>query len=222
MFIKDLIILLILLRIHPTLFTIVLYILNEKLSTPNMNIQQKLISDCIDRDRKAEFELYKVTYSYLMSICIRYTRNPDKANEVLNIGFLKILVNLKKYNPDLPFKAWARKVMINTLINEYKKEKKHHETVLYVEELYESDEFADLNNAISKIDADQIYALISKLPHASQQVFNLYFLDGYKHKEISEMLDISEGTSKWHLNAAREKLKKMLLDIELPIIIAKP
>jgi len=186
-----------------------------------MNIQQNLISGCIDRDRKAEYELYKVSYSYLMSICIRYTRNADKANEVLNIGFLKILTNLKSYNTDLPFKSWARRVMINTLINEYKKEKKHHETVLYVEELYETDEFADLNAAIAKIDADQIYCLIAKLPPASQQVFNLYFIDGFKHKEIAEMLDISEGTSKWHLNAAREKLKKMLENIELPIIIAK-
>ncbi len=187
-----------------------------------MNIQQKLIEDCIDHDRKAEFELYKISYSYLMSICIRYTRNSDRANEVLNIGFLKILLNLKKYNPELPFKSWARKVMINTLINEYKKNKKHNDTVLYVEELYETDAYADLNNAVSKIDADQIYQMISKLPAASQQVFNLYFVDGYKHKEIAEMLEISEGTSKWHLNAAREKLKKMIDNTEFRVIAAKP
>ncbi len=185
-----------------------------------MNIQQKLISDCIGRDRKAEFELYKASYSYLMSICIRYTRNQDRANEVLNIGFLKILTNLKKYDPELPFKAWIRKIMINTLINEYKKEKKHYETNLYVDEIYETGGFSEINDAIVKIDAEQIYELIAKLPQASQQVFNLYFIDGFKHKEIAEMLDISEGTSKWHLNAAREKLKKMLNEIELPINIS--
>ena len=92
-----------------------------------MNIQPKLINDCIDRDRKAEFELYKLTYSYLMSICIRYTKDSGKANEVLNMGFLKILTNLDKYQPEIPFKAWIRRVMINTLINEYKKEKKHYD-----------------------------------------------------------------------------------------------
>ncbi len=185
-----------------------------------MNIQQKLIDDCIGRDRRAEYELYKATYSYLMSICIRYTRNSEKAAEVLNMGFLKILTNLDKYRPDVPFKSWIRRVMINTLINEYKKEKKHYETMLYVDELYDSQNFSEINDAISKIDSGQIYNLISKLPPASQQVFNLYFIDGFKHKEIAEMLDITEGTSKWHLNAAREKLKKMLEEIESPINIA--
>jgi len=86
-----------------------------------------------------------------------------------------------------------------------------------VEELYETSDFSELNNAISKIDADRIYNMITKLPPATQQVFNLYFIDGFKHKEISEMLDISEGTSKWHLSAAREKLKKMLEELEVPV-----
>ena|SRR6218665_963938 len=186
-----------------------------------MNIQQKLIDDCIRRDRRAEYELYKVTYSYLMSICIRYTRNSEKAGEVLNMGFLRILTNLEKYRPEVPFKSWIRRVMINTLINEYKKEKKHYDAVLYVEEFYDKENFSDVNDAIAKIDSEQIYSLIAKLPPASQQVFNLYFVDGFKHKEIAEMLEITEGTSKWHLNAAREKLKKMLEEIESPINIAQ-
>jgi RNA polymerase sigma factor (sigma-70 family) len=183
-----------------------------------MDVQQKLIDDCIIRNRAAEYELYRVSYSYLMSICIRYTRNADKANEVLNIGFLKILTHLKTYNAEYPFKVWVRKVMINTLINEFKKEKKHYQTFLYVDKLHETDQYADLNTALTKIDADLIYQLIAKLPPASQQVFNLYFIDGFKHKEIAEMLGISEGTSKWHLNAAREKLKVMLEEISLPLI----
>lgn len=192
----------------------------RELYTPDMEIQQQLINDCIDRDRKAEFQLYKVCYGYLMSICMRYTRNSDKAAEVMNMGFLRILTHLDKYNPEIPFKAWIRRIMINTLINEYKKEKKHYDTVLYVEDLYETDKFSEINEGLSKINADQIYELISTLPPASQQVFNLYFIDGYKHREIAEMLAISEGTSKWHLNAAREKLKKMLKTIDSPITIA--
>lgn len=175
-----------------------------------MDIQQKLINDCIGRDRKAEYELYKLTYSYLMSICIRYTRNENTAREVLNIGYLRILTNLEKYKPEVPFKAWIRRVMINTLINEYKKEKKHYDNVEYVEDYFDTDKYADINEAITKINADQIYAFIAQLPPASQQVFNLYFIDGYKHKEIAGMLEISEGTSKWHLNSAREKLKELL------------
>ncbi|MBL7919791.1 MAG: RNA polymerase sigma factor [Bacteroidia bacterium] len=183
---------------------------NRELISNYMEIQQKLISDCINRDRRAEYELYKLTFSYLMSICIRYTKNEDRAKEVLNIGFLRIVTNLEKYKPEVPFKAWIRRVMINTLINEFKKEKIHYDNVHYVEDYYETDKYASINDAITKIDVEQIYSFIAKLPPASQQVFNLYFVDGYKHKEIAEMLEISEGTSKWHLNSAREKLKDLL------------
>lgn len=183
-----------------------------------MEIQQKLISDCINRDRRAEYELYKLTFSYLMSICIRYTKNEDRAKEVLNIGFLRIVTNLDKYKPEVPFKAWIRRVMINTLINEFKKEKIHYDNVHYVEDYYETDKYASINDAITKIDVEQIYSFIAKLPPASQQVFNLYFVDGYKHKEIAEMLEISEGTSKWHLNSAREKLKDLLKKNDIPKI----
>jgi RNA polymerase sigma-70 factor (ECF subfamily) len=106
--------------------------------------------------------------------------------------------------------------MINTLINEYKKEKIHTGNIHYVEGYHESDNHSDMNLALTKINVDQIYAFIAKLPPASQQVFNLYYIDGYKHKEIAEMLNISEGTSKWHLNAAREKLKEMLTKFNTP------
>jgi RNA polymerase sigma factor (sigma-70 family) len=182
-----------------------------------MDIQPELITACIRGERKAEYDLYKVTYSYLMSICVRYTRNPEKAKEVLNMGFLKILTNLTKYRPEVPFKPWIRKVMINTLINEYKKEKIHYGNVQYVEGYHESESYTEVNQAVTKIDAEQIYAFIAKLPPASQQVFNLYFIDGFKHKEIAELLHITEGTSKWHLNSAREKLKEMLKQIDVPI-----
>lgn len=175
-----------------------------------MDIQQTLITDCINRNSKAEYAMFKLCYTYLMSICIRYTKNEDKAKEVLNVGFYRILSNLTKYKPEVPFKAWIRKVMINTLTNEYKKEKIHYGNVQYVENYYETQNYADINDAITKIDTEQIYGFIAKLPPASQQVFNLYFIDGFKHKEIAELLNISEGTSKWHLNAAKEKLKELI------------
>lgn len=182
-----------------------------------MNIQPELIASCIKGERKAEYELYKLCYSYLVSICIRYTRNQDRAKEVLNMGFFKILKNLKKYDQNVPFKPWIRTIMINTLINEYKKEKIHTENIQYVETYFDNDQHADINLAISRSDADQIYSFIASLPPATQQVFNLYYVDGYRHKEIADMLSISEGTSKWHLNSAREKLKEMLKEHNITI-----
>jgi len=177
-----------------------------------MNIQPTLIASCIKHDRKAEYELYKNTYSYLMSICLRYTRDKDMASETLNIGFMKILKNLEKYNLAIPFKVWIRKIMVNTLIDEYRKHKREKEKVTYVEEYYDSSDYSETNEAISKIDCQQIYDLINKLPEAAKQVFNLFVIDGYSHKEIGDMLGISEGTSKWHLNSARQKLKEQIIE----------
>jgi RNA polymerase sigma factor (sigma-70 family) len=175
-----------------------------------MNIQPQLIALCIKQDRKAEYELYKLTYSYLMSICMRYSKDKDTASESLNMGFLKILKNLTAYKPEVPFKAWIRRVMVNTLIDQYRKNKREREKVTYVEEYYDSSDFSDVNEALAKISYNQILDQINFLPEATKKVFNLFAIDGYSHKEIGEMLSISEGTSKWHLNAARQKLKEYI------------
>ena len=175
-----------------------------------MNIQPELIAKCIKQDRRAEYELYKLTYSYLMSICMRYNKDKDTASEILNMGFLKILKNISVYKPEIPFKVWIRRVMVNTLIDEYRKQKREKERVTYVDQYYDSSDYADVNDALSNISCKQIYDEINKLPNATKQVFNLYVIDGYSHKEVGELLGISEGTSKWHLNAAREKLKEQI------------
>ena len=175
-----------------------------------MNIQPHLIALCIKRDRKAEYELYKQTYSYLMSICMRYSRDKDTASEMLNAAYLKILTSLTSYKPEIPFKSWIRRIMVNTLIDEYRKNKREKEKVSYVEEYFDSTDFSDVNEALSRISCQQILEQINRLPEATRKVFNLFAIDGYSHKEIGEMLEISEGTSKWHLNAARQKLKEYI------------
>ena len=175
-----------------------------------MNIQPQLIALCIKQDRKAEYELYRLSYSYLMSICMRYARDKDTASEILNMGYLKILKNLGSYKPEVPFKAWARKIMVNTLIDEYRKNKRERQKVVYVEEYFDNSDFSEVNQALSRINCKQIFEQINRLPEATKKVFNLFVIDGYSHREIGEMLEISEGTSKWHLNAARQKLKEYI------------
>ena len=172
-----------------------------------MNVQPHLIALCIKHDRKAEYELYKLSYSYLMSICMRYSKDKDSASEALNMGFLKILGNLTSYKPEIPFKAWIRRIMVNTLIDEYRRNKNEREKISYVEEYFDSSDFSEVNEAMGRINCEQILQHINSLPEASRKVFNLYAIDGYSHKEIGQILEISEGTSKWHLNAARQKLK---------------
>src|SRR6476661_7144732 len=175
-----------------------------------MNIQPELIALCIKQDRKAEYELYRLAYSYLMSICMRYSKDKDTASEILNMGYLKILRNLNSYKPEIPFKAWIRRIMVNTLIDEYRKNKREKEKVTYVEEYYDNVDYSEVNEALSKINCSQIFEHVNQLPEATKKVFNLFVIDGYSHKEIGELLDISEGTSKWHLNAARQKLKELI------------
>lgn len=182
-----------------------------------MDVSKELISRCINGDRRAEFELFHLTYDFLMSICRRYIRQEEKARELLNSGFYRILTGLKSYEPVAPINFWMRRIMVNTIINEYKKEKIHYGNFTYVESYHEHAAYSDINHALSKFDAQQIWSYIEKLPPASRQVFNLYIIDGFRHSEIAAILGITEGTSKWHLNAAREKLKQMLA----PLMIEK-
>ena len=184
-----------------------------------MNIELDLITACVNKERRAQYELYKLTYSYLMSICVRYTNSRESAEDGLNKGFLKILLNIEKYKPEIPFKIWIRKIMVNTLIDEYRKEKKQRENIKYVETYIETDDYADVNSALTKMNVEQIRSFISKLPPTSQKVFNLYVIDGFAHKEIASMLDMSEGTSKWHLNFSRQELKSMITNMVSPKMI---
>jgi|SRR6185312_1881994 len=178
-----------------------------------MKVETEIITACINRDRIAEEELYKLTYGYLISICLRYTKSREEAREMLNMGFFKILTNLKKYKLETSFKAWIHRIMVNVLIDEYRKKKVQKQYIEYIEEYEEVHEDMGVNNALVKMDVEEIHGLIMQLPPVSQKVFNLYAIDGFSHKEIGDLLGISEGTSRWHLNFSRQKLQEMILKV---------
>lgn len=177
-----------------------------------MKVDRQLIMDCARGDRRAQFQLYKSCYSVLMGVCIRYKKDQDEAAEILNAGFLKILNNLEKYKESVPFEAWIRRIMINTVIDEFRKNRKVKELVEHTDftETHKYNDQVEYNTADRNFDAEQIELLIKRLPPVSQKVFNLYAVDGYNHREIGEMLNISDGTSKWHLSFARKKLQEMI------------
>lgn len=178
-----------------------------------MNIDHQLLEACKRGERKAQFELYQLCYGILMSVCFRYERNKEDAEFLLNKAFLKILTNLESYAENVPFEAWIRRITINTAIDEYRKNQRSK--IDYVEEpmLLAGLSEMDYNEADKNFDAEELLALVRKLPPASQKVFNLYIIDGYNHKEIAEKLGMSEGTSKWHLSSARKKLQEMMKKI---------
>jgi RNA polymerase sigma factor (sigma-70 family) len=178
-------------------------------------ISQLLLQDAAKGDRKAQFQLYKSCFNVLMGVCMRYRRSEEEAAAMVNEGFLKIVNNLPKYTADTPFEAWIRRIMINTLIDDFRKNRK-------VNELIQSQDFTDTNNhnglvdfntADLNYDAGQLEGMIRALPPMSQKVFNLFAIDGYGHLEIGELLGISEGTSKWHLSFARQRLREMLVKV---------
>lgn len=164
------------------------------------------------KERKAQSELYKLCYSMLMGVCVRYVNNKEEAQALLNAGFLKILNKLDTYKAHVPFEAWIRRIMINTVIDDYRRNKKHKEHLFYsdFEDQDRNDSRVDINEADRQFDADALRAIISELPPMSQRVFNLYAIDGYSHKEISKELSISVGTSKWHVSFARKTVQQKL------------
>lgn len=174
-----------------------------------------LIPKCLSGDRRAEYALYKACFNMLMRICWRYTNNEDDAAALMNSGFLKILSNLEKYDQSKSFEAWAKTVMVRTIIDQYKSDIKRKETIHSVDmdELHPSFHPADINNAEGNLGIDEILTEIKKLPEPARTVFNLFVFDGLDHNEIGKEMGFPANTSKWHLSNARKFLQKRLAEV---------
>jgi RNA polymerase sigma factor (sigma-70 family) len=178
-----------------------------------MQITPELIESCVNDDRKAIEQLYKYCFRTLIPVCFRYHTNEEDARASLNSGFMKILKGLVKVDTkEFNFNAWSKRVMNNTLIDEYRKNKKYETKILRKETEWELDLYADTieNEVSSNLGYEEIMKLLEKLPVTTAKVFSLYVIDGYAHKEIGEILEVSEGTSKWHLSTARKMLREKL------------
>ena len=175
-------------------------------------VRDSLLADCIRKDPRAEHALYKAMYPMMMSVCSRYENNRQDAAARMNEGFLKVLTNLSKRRPEVPFEAWARRIMINTVIDNFRKERerKAHETM---EVPVNENVGTEVNDYLRQMEADAFAELLLHVPEMSRKVFNLFAIDGFSHAEISEMLGISAGTSKWHVSYARQTLQQAIARI---------
>jgi RNA polymerase sigma factor (sigma-70 family) len=181
-----------------------------------IRLNENILKLCIDDNRKAIATLYEYCFHKLMPVCFRYHFNEEDARSSYNVGFIKILRGLPHVSLDLNFDAWAKRIMVNTLIDEYRRKKKREQHISYkeTERELEVSVLSIENEAVSNTGCESILALIKELPEVSAKVFNLYVLDGYSHKEIGGLLGISEGTSKWHLSTARKTLRERLTEME--------
>ncbi len=171
------------------------------------NDTEKIINGCKKGDRKAQELLYRSYYRAMVSICLRYTKNEADAVEVLNNSFFKVYKNIEKYNQGgASLYTWIRTIVINSCLDFIKTRDKAER----YRELAEADEIDIPAEAVARMNATELLKLVRNLPPATQGVFNLYVVEGYTHKEIGEMLGISQGTSKWHLSEARKLLREQL------------
>ncbi|HEX2395761.1 MAG TPA: sigma-70 family RNA polymerase sigma factor [Bacteroidales bacterium] len=165
----------------------------------------RLIIDCRNHKREAQKALYQHFYSYCLGICMHYARNREDAVEMMNDGFLNVFTYINKFDLNRPFKPWLKKIMINSAIDHLKKYKIHDTESLE-------------NNMIMFSEAEQLDAMsyndligiVRKLPPAYRAVFSLHALEGYKHEEVAEMLNINVGTSKSNYARALMKLQEYL------------
>ena len=177
----------------------------------NDKVISQLIADCIANNGTAQRKLFKNYYSLMFNVCMRYATDYNEAQDMLNEGFLKIFSNLDKYENRGSFEAWMKRVMANSALDYQRKYKTLVDIVQYDTVPETRIENYDENRALSKMSGDELMLLIQHLPPMSKNVFNLYVFENYSHAEISKMLNIKEGTSHWHLNFARTKLKKEIL-----------
>lgn len=166
----------------------------------------QIIQGCRQQDRSSQNALYRLFYPYGMSICIRYAGSEAEAISMLNDGFLKVFRHIKKFDTEQPFKPWFRKIVINTAINQIKKDKRFKKEV----GMDEARHLPASEDILSRIGYKELMEMVQSLSTAYRTVFNMYVIDGFKHQEIADSLGISVATSKSNLVRARTKLKDML------------
>ena len=154
--------------------------------------------------------LYASYSNTMYAVCLRYTRDRDAASDVLQDSFVKVYRNLKKFEAKGSLEGWIRRIVVNTALDQYRKQSKLH--VVDPNEREIGDEMA--NEALSKLGIEEIMDCIQKLPSGYRTVLNMFVIEGFSHKEISEELEISVGTSKSQLSRAKSMLKEIITSRE--------
>ena len=165
---------------------------------------KKLIRKCQKQDIKAQEELYRLFSSRLFAVCLKYSSSYQQAEDNLQDAFLMIFNKIDQYKDQGSFEGWMKRVVITTALQKYRKQ------TLF--EIVREDHLREPEIEVDEeeFSADFLLKIIQELPDRYRQVFNLYALDGYSHKEISEILKISTGTSKSNLARARVILKEKI------------
>ncbi len=173
--------------------------------------EQEIIEGCKAQDRVVQQHVYQFYYSSFLKLCARYSKDMHDAEQLMQDGFLKIFRNIDSYQGNGSFEGWMKRIVVNTCLDFLKsKQTREASQVFYPENIAESSATVSHNQAIEKMALKDLLNIIQSLSPMSRTVFNLYVFDGFSHKEISNMLEISEGTSQWHVNNARKTLQEKI------------
>ncbi len=165
-----------------------------------------IIQGCIKNDPQAQSQLYEMYSPILYALCLRYLKRVDSAEDVLIESFYKILTRIHTYQNHGSFEGWMKRITINEALMELRK---NHALKLFVE-LDPGIEKSNTDNILSQLQFDELIHLIEALPDGYRTIFNLYVIEGFKHREIAEMLNISIHTSKSQLILAKRRLREAI------------
>lgn len=173
-------------------------------------MSKELYNLCKKNDRASHKKVYEMLYGKLFAISRRYVRDYEEASDVLNNAFLKIFRNYHQCQKQDSFVKWASRVVVNTALDHLRSVRRYKEHIQFEEDFEEKYDLEADTSSLLEYDIEELYIMINELPPATKAVFNMYALDGYSHKEVSEKLNISEVSSRWHVNRARKLLRKKL------------
>jgi len=166
---------------------------------------EQLIEGCINGHRQSQNHLYVILMPKMFGVCLRYSKNREEAEEILQEGFIRVFEYMHQYNFAGSFEGWVRKIMVNCALQKYRSKKQMHAVINIDDTAVEP---ASNEEILSKLGTKELLEMVQKLSPAYRMVFNLYVFEGMKHREIAEHLGISEGTSKSNLSDARSFLQK--------------
>lgn len=170
--------------------------------------ETQLIKGCIDGDHRAQKALFDKYSRKMMGVCLRYVKDTEDARDLMQEGFIKVFTNIQKYSGDGSFDGWVRKIFVNCALERLRQ----HDVLRDAGDINEMN-YMDIpdETEVSAISSEELMSYVRSLPEGFRLVFNMYAVEGYSHKEIGEMLHISESTSRSQYMRARKLLQKMIL-----------
>lgn len=167
-----------------------------------------IIQGCLDGNAEAQEVLYNTFSAKMFGLCLQYTNEYEEAKDILQEGFIRVFTNLNQYNQKGSFEGWIRRIMINTALEKYR-DKNYLARV--DDEIEKREEIIEVD-VVDDLSAQELMKFIHDLSPKYRMVFNLYAIEGYSHKEIGVLLNISEGTSKSNLSRARTILQEKIFN----------